>query len=122
MDLRHFLIEEFDSPDLPGSGAKYMDREFLEMIDAAAHLCKLQFIVMAGYRSTYESKRHSDASNSSHRIGRAAILQCSHHNKRYKMITSLLEVGFTRIGICKDGKSIYVDNDYQKPDSIFLYI
>lgn len=121
MHLKHFLIEEFDSPDQPGSGARYMDREFLQMIDAAADLCKLQFVIVAGYRSAYEGKRHSEPSNSSHRIGRAAIIKCLHYNKRYQMITSLLEVGFTRIGISVDRKTIYVDNDYQKPDSIFLY-
>jgi len=121
MELRHFLISEFDSPDLPGSGERYMDREFLSMIDAAAHLCKLQFLVVSGYRTQYENRRWNDSTVSSHLIGKAAIIRCEHSNKRYKMISSLMEVGFSRIAISRDQKTIYVDNDDQKPDMIWLY-
>ena len=121
MELRHFLITEFDSPDRPGSGEKYMDREFLAMIDAAAHLCKLQFLIVSGFRTKYENSRWDDSTVSSHLIGKAAIIRCENAKKRYKMIASLMEVGFSRIGISRDQKTIYVDNDDQKPNMIWLY-
>ena len=121
MQYKHFLLSEFDSPDLPGSGAKYMNREFLDMLDYAADICKLQFIIMDGYRTNKQNTRLSGASNNSHLIGRAVVLQCKNANKRYKMIAALLESGFTRIGIGKDQKTIYCDNDDHKPDMIWLY-
>tara|TARA_X000001382_G_scaffold58104_1_gene39739 strand:+ start:1822 stop:2187 length:366 start_codon:yes stop_codon:yes gene_type:complete len=121
MELRHFLITEFDSPDSPGSGEKYMNRDFLLMIDAAAHLCKLQFLIVSGYRTRFQNDRWNDSSVSSHLIGKAAIIRCDNSKKRHKMISSLMEVGFSRIAISRDQKTIYVDNDDQKPDMIWLY-
>ncbi len=35
MQLRYFKLEEFDSPDYPGSGEKFMDWEFLDCLDEA---------------------------------------------------------------------------------------
>tara|TARA_R100000742_G_C4180010_1_gene15451 strand:- start:44 stop:409 length:366 start_codon:yes stop_codon:yes gene_type:complete len=121
MELRHFLITEFDSPDSPGSAEKYMDRDFLRMIDAAAHLCKLQFLIVSGYRTKFQNNRWNDSTVSSHLIGKAAIIRCDNSKKRYKMIASLMEVGFSRIAISKDQKTIYVDNDDQKPNMFWLY-
>jgi len=34
MELKYFKLEEFDSPDVPGSGS-YMDPELLLMLDEA---------------------------------------------------------------------------------------
>ena len=42
MDYKYFSFDEFDSPDKVGSGYKYMDREFKEMLDEARDLAKLQ--------------------------------------------------------------------------------
>tara|TARA_R100001440_G_C2520264_1_gene118783 strand:- start:2037 stop:2333 length:297 start_codon:yes stop_codon:yes gene_type:complete len=98
-----------------------MNRDFLDMLDYAADVCKLQFIIIDGYRTKKQNTRLSGASNNSHLIGRAVVLQCKNANKRYKMIAALLESGFTRIGIGKDQKTIYCDNDDHKPDMIFLY-
>lgn len=38
MSLKHFRYEEFDSPDLPNSGAANMDSNFLSMLDSARGL------------------------------------------------------------------------------------
>ena len=31
--MKYFKYSEFDSPDVIGSGKKYMNKEFLEMLD-----------------------------------------------------------------------------------------
>lgn len=121
MQYKHFLFSEFDSPDAPGSGEKYMNREFLEMLDYAADLCKLQFIIVSGYRTKFQNRRLCGSSSSAHLVGRAAVLQCKNANKRYKMVAALLESGFTRIGICRNQRTIYCDNDDLKKDMIWLY-
>ena len=83
-----------------------MNREFLDMLDYAADICKLQFIIIEGFRTKKENLRLCGASNNSHLVGKAVVLQCKSANKRYKMIAALLESGITRIGISRDQKSI----------------
>lgn len=124
MELKYFTFEEFDSPDLPGSGEKYMDREFLQMLDEARGLCGLQFKITSGYRSKNHNLKVGGVSSSSHLVGRACDLVCTNTNKRYKIIAALLEAGFTRIGVAKT--FIHVDNDDfdhggLKPDAIWTY-
>lgn len=96
-----------------------MDREFLWMLDQAWHLSKIKFKILKGYVSPDGKLRTKELNNSSHLIGRAAEIRCKDSRKRYKMITALLEVGFTRIGFSDD--RIYVDNDDMKPDSIWYF-
>lgn len=124
MELKYFSFSEFDSPDIPGSGEKYMDREFLEMLDEARDICKLQFKINSGYRSKKKNLDAGGVSTSSHLVGRAADIACTNSNKRYKIVAALLEAGFTRIGIART--FIHVDNDDfdhggLKPDAIWTY-
>ena len=51
MELKHFTYDEFDSPDSPGSGEKYMDREFVECLDEARDIAGIQFKINSGYRT-----------------------------------------------------------------------
>jgi hypothetical protein len=115
---RYFQFSEFDSADQVGSGEKYMDRQFMEMIDYARGLTRLKFKIQLGYVSPFQAKRLGLSTVNSHRIGRAAEIFCINANKRHQIVTSLYEAGFTRIGINR--KYIYVDNDDQKPDSLWL--
>lgn len=118
MSYKYFSYSEFDSEDQPGSGEKYMDREFMEMIDYARGLTRLNFKIELGYVSPFQAKRLIMSTVNSHRIGRAARIFCINANKRYQMVAALLEAGFTRIAI--HPRYIYVDNDDQKPDSVWL--
>lgn len=119
MEMRYFKFSEFDSPDSPGSGEKYMDREFLEMLDEARHLAGIQFRITSGYRSKKHNQKVGGVSVSSHLIGRAADIWCQHSGKRWQIVSACMEAGFSRIGIAKD--FIHVDNDDQKPDAIWTY-
>lgn len=119
MELRHFTFEEFDSPDSPGSGEKYMDREFLDCLDEARDIAGVQFKINSGYRTPAQNRKVGGVSTSSHLIGRAADIHCTHTGKRLKIIEALSMVGFQRFGI---GKTfIHVDNDDQKKQAIWLY-
>ena len=58
--------------------------------------------------------------NSSHMKGMAADIKCNDSAKRSVIVKSLLEVGFTRIGIANS--FIHVDNDKEKSqDVIWVY-
>jgi len=118
MEFRFFKYSEFDCPMHPNSGYRYMDRHFLSMLDEARRLAGIKFKIVEGFKSTERQRKEGGYKNNPHLIGRAAKIQCVHGNKRYKIITSLLEVGFTRIGVNR--KYIYVDNDDLKPDYIWV--
>lgn len=115
--MRFFKYEEFDCKHELGSGYKFMDREFLSMLDEARRLSGLKFNIIEGYKSAKRQRLEGGYRHNPHLIGRAAKIKCVHGNKRYKIVASLLEVGFTRIGLTK--KYIYVDNDDLKPDFIW---
>ena len=96
-----------------------MDREFLMMLDEARHLCKIKFKIVKGYVSPDGQTRKNELNNSSHLLGRACEIFCQNNYKRYRIMTALLEVGFTRIAFSDN--RLYVDNDDLKPDSIWYY-
>ena len=119
MELRYFSLDEFDSPDYPGSGDKFMDREFLYCLDEARDIAGIQFKINSGYRTPDYNRKVGGGTASSHLIGRAADIHCTHTGKRLKIIEALSMVGFQRFGIAKT--FIHVDNDDQKPNAIWLY-
>ena len=117
-EFRFFNYEEFDCEGVPGSGYRYMDREFLSMLDEARRLSGLKFKILSGYRNKITNEKLGGVSTNSHRIGRACHIFCQDKTKRYKIVSCLLEAGFVRIGL--SSKYIHCDNDAQKPPCIWL--
>jgi hypothetical protein len=120
-ELKNFEYEEFDCQwcSKHSTGFKNMDRHFLQMLDEARSLAELKFKVLKGFVCYGCRGKINELEHSSHLIGRAAVIQCKHSYKRYRIIAALLEAGFTRIGI--HNQYIYVDNDDMKADSIFPF-
>lgn len=119
MELNYFKLEEFDSPDLKGSGDK-MDKNFLEMLDEARDIAEISFKINSGYRTPEHNKKVGGVNGSSHTKGLAADIACTDSRSRFIILNSLMLVGFNRIGVSKN--FIHVDNDPDKDeDLIFLY-
>ena len=118
MELRYFNINEFDSPDAPGSGAN-MDADFLRMIDVARGIAGIPFKINSGFRTVARNKSVGGTSNSSHLKGMAADIHCTDSVSRLKIVNAAFSVGFTRIGIAKT--FIHIDNDDSKPSACWLY-
>ena len=117
--MKNFNINEFESPDLVGSG-QFMDSEFLSMLDKARDLANTSFVITSGYRTESHNKKVGGVSNSSHRIGKAADISCTDSRKRSQIITALLAAGFTRIGVASS--FIHVDSDnFKSQDVIWTY-
>tara|TARA_R110000744_G_scaffold212024_1_gene331099 strand:+ start:67 stop:420 length:354 start_codon:yes stop_codon:yes gene_type:complete len=117
--MEFFTINEFDSPDERGSGIM-MDREFLQMLVEARRRASTAFNITSGYRTPNHNKSVGGVLNSSHMKGMAADIKCNDSTKRSVIVKSLLEVGFTRIGIANS--FIHVDNDKEKSqDVIWVY-
>lgn len=119
MNLKHFTIQEFDSPDLPGSG-KEMDVDFLKRMDLAREVAGIPFFVTSGYRTQRYNSKIGGVKDSAHCRGYAADIFCVGSRDRFKMIEALKAQGFNRFGI---GRTfIHVDNDPDKdPDVIWHY-
>lgn len=119
MKLKHFTLDEFDSPDLPGSGDK-MSSNFLEKLDKARSIANTPFKINSGYRTTKHNKTVGGKPGSSHTKGLAADIHCNDDASRSLIIQALIEVGFTRIGVAKT--FIHVDDDTEKnPNRIWVY-
>ena len=119
MEYKYFSFDEFDSPDLIGSGYKYMDREFIAMLDEARDIAGIRFKIVSGYVSLKYNRTHYNApTTSSHLIGRAAHIECVNAKKRIKIVEALNMVGFRRIGL--HPKYIHIDNDDLKPDMLWF--
>ena len=109
-------LDEFDSPDDPGSGEN-MAPDFMEMLYQARLKAGIPFMINSGFRTVERNRKVGGKPNSSHLIGRAADVACSNSRHRAKMMMAFIDAGFTRIGI---GETfLHVDNDKGKPDEVF---
>lgn len=116
MALKYFKLSEFD--DAPGTG-KNMKKEFLTKLDKARAIADVPFKITSGYRSKETNKRVGGVSTSSHLKGLAADISCKDSSTRQKIVNSLIQAGFTRIGIADT--FIHCDTDKDKQDAIWLY-
>jgi uncharacterized protein YcbK (DUF882 family) len=118
--MMYFKFNEFDSPDLPGSGEKSMNRDFLQKLDKARGIANVPFQINSGYRTRAHNKYVGGKPTSSHMKGRAADIHCPDSATRWIIINSLLEAGFNRIGV--GNTFVHVDDDPSKaPDLIWVY-
>ncbi len=123
MALKYFKLSEFD--DAPGTG-KNMKKEFLTKLDKARAIADVPFKITSGYRSKETNDRlikqgYKASPNSSHLKGCAADIVCKDSATRQKIISGLIQAGFTRIGISKKGNFIHCDTDKDKQDAIWIY-
>jgi len=119
-ELKYFQLDEFDSPDQPGSGKENMDLNFVHRLDDARGLAGVPFKITSGFRSPeyhlqLKSRGYHTAKNSAHLEGLAADIATPDSRSRYKIIRSLMDVGFTRFGIGE--RFIHVDCDQSKDKS-----
>ncbi|QDP63160.1 MAG: putative peptidase M15 [Prokaryotic dsDNA virus sp.] len=124
ISLRYFKREEFDSPDVIGSGCQ-MDKHFLSLLDSARHIAGVPFKINSGFRTPeynkeLEKRGYKVAKTSPHMKGLAVDIATPDSVTRYKVMNSLMRVGFTRFGVGKG--FIHVDCDEDKTqDCIWHY-
>lgn len=117
--LRVLKWSMFDSPDAPGSGYRFMEREPVVALDRAAHRYEYRPNVILGYTSKRVADNMGLVSTDSHRIGKAIRIRCVGKRKRLTLIRSLIEQGVQRFAISKE--LVYFDTDEMKAPSIYLW-
>jgi uncharacterized protein YcbK (DUF882 family) len=97
-----------------------MNSKFLKKLDLARDFAKTSFVVTSGYRCPLHNGKVGGKDNSAHVRGYAADIACKDSVTRQKILHSLQQVGFKRIGINKE--FIHVDSDPEKPQNVtWLY-
>ena len=123
--LKYFKLDEFDSPDQKGSGAKYMSSDFMYKLDLARHYAQIPFTINSGVRTPEHNAKVGGKPNSSHLSTTeggacAADIKYLGSRARFVIVNSLLRAGLSRIGIHE--VFIHVDDDPSKDkDVIWLY-
>lgn len=115
MDLRHFSLHEFESPDAPGSG-KEMDEDFLRKLDEIRHVYGNPLIVTSGYRTNQRNEKVGGVEDSAHTKGLAADLQVKNSRQRYELVKLALCFGISRIGIGED--FVHLDVSDEKAQNV----
>jgi uncharacterized protein YcbK (DUF882 family) len=122
VQLKHFLLSEFDSPDEKGSGSK-MNEDFLKKLDAARTIANVPFKINSGFRTAAKNKAEGGKPDSAHLTGNAADIDLPNtggSRLRFVVVAALIQAGFNRIGIANG--FIHVDNDPTKDKNvIWLY-
>lgn len=117
--LRVLKWSMFDSPDTPGSGYRFMEREPVIALDRACHRYEYKPNVILGYTSKMYADKLGLVSTDSHRVGQAVRLRCVGSRKRINYIRALSEQGVMRFAIAKE--YIYFDTDPLKKPAIYLW-
>lgn len=115
MHFKYFTYEEFDSPDIQGSGQMMCDT-IIEMLDTVREEYGKPIRISSGYRTTeYNNKLRGAVANSSHLKGLAVDIHIKNSKERYELLFILMKY-FHRIGIGKN--FIHVDIDDSKVQGV----
>lgn len=112
-DLQFFTLSEFACKCC---GQVRMDDSFLIRLDLARKVANTPFQIVSGYRCHSHNAAVGSKPTSSHVLGLAADIMAADSPTRWRVVWSLIEAGFTRIGV---GHSfVHVDSDGGKPSNV----
>lgn len=114
MSLEYFTREEFECKC--GCGKNNMNLSLLMCLDKARGLAGVPFIITSGCRCSVHNEMIGGSPNSSHVGGMAVDIAVPNSPARFKILKSLIEAGFLRIGIHKE--FIHADIDGTKPGEV----
>jgi len=117
------MTEHFPDYELEcncGCGLMIMQETTMQKIERARVIAGIPFGVTSASRCPIHNKEEGGKDNSSHLDGWALDIVVTSSRARFKILTALLMVGFTRIGIGHN--FIHVDDDPTKtPDVSWVY-
>ena len=108
--MKYFQYEEFDSPDIQGSG-QMMGKEMLSKLDMIREEYGKPIYVNSGYRTEAHNEKVGGKPASSQLKGLAVDIACNNSVDRFNLIQLFLKHGINRIGVAKNFIHIDIDND-----------
>ena len=117
-EFRYFREKEFACKCC---GIAKMYHSFVAKLDIARGIADTPFIINSGYRCyAHNDSIPGSSRTSSHLLGVAADIACTHDALRWIIIEALKKSGLKRIGVRKD--FIHVDYDIHKtPKVMWVY-
>jgi zinc D-Ala-D-Ala carboxypeptidase len=120
--MQYFIPDEFKCGCGCGLGAHDMDSDLLLKLDCARAVADMPIVITSAIRCEEHNRAQGGSKTSSHLSGRAVDLVIPNNHSRFVIKEALKEVGFTRIGDCRNGRFIHVDNDPSKDQFVeWLY-
>ena len=117
--MKYFTIDEFDSPDAPGSGVN-MHQELLELLDEMRAIYGKPIVITSGYRTPEHNAKVGGVDTSSHLKGLAVDIAIKNNTERYEIIRIAMLLGIKRIGT--GSGFVHIDIDNSKPQNVnWLY-
>lgn len=114
----YFNHDEFDCKC--GCGANEVKQELVDKLNVAREEAGIPFVVVSGTRCEERNEKEGGAPDSAHLEGWGADIRTKSSRSRWKIVTALINAGFTRLGI---GRTfIHADCDPDKfPEVIWKY-
>lgn len=98
-------------------GKNNADKAFTDKLNEARELADTPFVINSWSRCDEHNRAVGGSKTSSHLLGCAVDIKTTSLEQRYKILTALIKVGFTRIGVAKT--FIHVDSDITKTQHVF---
>lgn len=117
--LEYFEWSDFDCPLSPGSGERYMDRQFvltLERIVFAENIHMRKNQITLAYVSSRRADQLSLEMNNSHRAGLAVRIRSTNPERTYKLVRGAMRENIRQIAVCSRKNYVYLANDILKDD------
>lgn len=112
MTLKYFKLSEFDSPDVPGSGAQ-MKEHLLKRLDLLREAVGFPLSINSGFRTEEHNAKVKGSANSAHLRGLAVDIVAMSGRAKFDIVRAALDLGFHRIGIAKT--FVHLDMDESLP-------
>lgn len=98
-----------------GCGENRISLSFVKRLQAARTIAGISFVIATGARCPKENERVGGVDDSAHvpdfmpdKQSHASDINAETSREKFKIISALLKVGFTRIGVMEDG--VHVDS------------
>ena len=115
--IQNFKKDEFDCKC--GCGLNNIDKDLVLLLDMARDESDTPFIINSATRCLKHNEDEKGSSNSSHLYGLAVDIRVSSSTQRYLILTTLVKLGFKRIGVYKN--FIHCDVDMRKSQNVIWY-
>lgn len=101
-------------------GVCLIDDNLISRLNQARELAGIPFIITSGYRCEKHNSEVGGVPTSSHTKGLAVDIAFKDSNQCFKIMKSLLDAGFKRIGINFAKSFIHCDIDGAKPQNVLF--
>jgi len=110
---KYFKLDEFKCPCCGENG---ISQHLVDKLDQAREIAGVPFFINSGYRCEVHNKKVGGSPTSSHLLGLAVDIRTNSSGQRFRILDSLLKVGFNRVGIGEH--FIHCDIDKGKAENV----